>query len=339
MAVTLRDVAQQAGVSIKTVSRVVNNEADISKETRQRVSAVIAELGYRPSKLARALVTHHTDTIGLIVGDIANPFFAEVAHGVLAAARDLGYELFLRSSDYQPQQEIDALYALADHNVDGMIIFPDWDNRAELEAFASQHMPLVVVDRAFPPHPRIGLVLNDIRGGAQRAVEYLVGKGHRAIGMLAGRTGPRHQEERLQGFRQALLAHRLPVVGEWILTGSPNGEVGLARGYAAAHQLLTQHPQVTAAFAYDDLIAIGALQAGLELGRRVPDDFAIVGFDDISFASSTNPPLTTVRIDKVALGQQAVIRLVEMLNNPLGQSDSPWAPIHLDVELVVRRSA
>jgi LacI family transcriptional regulator len=335
MAVTLRDVAQQAGVSIKTVSRVVNNQAEISKETRQRVLAVIDRLGYRPSKLARALVTRRTDTIGLIVCDIANPFFSEVARGVLAAVRDHGYDLFLCNSDDDPQQEINALYSLDDHNVDGVIIFPSWENRANLEAFASQHTPLVVVNRAFPPHPRIGLVLNDIRGGAQRAVEYLVGKGHRAIGMLAGRTGPRHLEEHLQGFREALLAHRLPVVGEWILTGSPDGGIGAARGYAAAQQLLTQHPQVTAALAYNDLIAMGAVKACAEMGRRVPDDFAIVGFDDIDLAGTITPPLTTVRIDKYALGQQAVTRLLEMLHSP--QSDFP--PIHLDVELVVRRSA
>jgi len=333
VAVTMREVAQESGVSIKTVSRVVNNQGEISEETRQRVLAAIKRLEYRPSKLARALVTQRTDTVGLILGDIANPFFSEVARGVLDRARPAGYDVFLCNSDYDPQQEIHALYSLADHNVDGMIIFPCWENEEKLKAFVDQYMPLVVVNRVFAPHPGMALVLNDIRRGARLAVEYLVSKGHTAIGMLAGRAAPLHVMERVQGFREALVAHGLPVVDEWILTGSPN--IDVARGYEAARQLLTQHPQVTAVFAYNDLIAMGAIRACSELGRRVPDDFAVVGFDDIEFAGMIAPPLTTVHIDKYTLGQQAVTRLVEMLDDP--ESDFP--PIRLDVELMIRKSA
>ncbi len=333
MAATMRDVAREAGVSIKTVSRVVNNQGEISAETRRRVLAAIERLGYRPSKVARALVTQHTETVGLILGDIANPFFSEVARGVLQTAQAQGYDVFLCNSDYDPQQEIHALYSLADHNVDGMIIFPCWENEEKLKAFAARHRPLVVVNRVFPSHPGMSLVLNDIRQGARLAVEYLIGRGHTAIGLLAGRAAPLRRMERVQGFREALLAHGLPVVDDWILTGAPTMDV--ERGYEAARQLLTHHPQVTAVLAYNDLIAIGAIRACQELGRRVPDDLAIVGFDDIPLAGMIEPPLTTVHIDKFQLGQQAVLRLVEMLNDP--EADLP--PIHLDVNLVVRRSA
>lgn len=329
----MRDVAREAAVSIKTVSRVVNNQGEISDETRQRVLAAIERLGYRPSKVARALVTQRTDTLGLIVGDIANPFFSEVARGVLQTAQAQGYDVFLCNSDYDPQQEIHALYSLADHNVDGMIIFPCWENKEELKVFADQYKPLVVVNRVFDRHPGMGLVLNDIRGGARMAVEYLISRGHTAIGMLAGRATPLHLMERVQGFREALLAHNLPVVEEWILTGATNLDID--RGYESARQLLTRYPQVEAVLAYNDLIAAGAIRACRELGRRVPEDLAIVGFDDIPLAEMIAPPLTTVHIDKYQLGQQAVLRLVEMLNDPA--ADLP--PIYLDVELVIRESA
>ncbi len=333
MAATMRDVAREAGVSIKTVSRVVNNQGEISDETRQRVLSAIERLGYRPSKVARALVTQRTDTVGLILGDIANPFFSEVARGVLQTARAQGYDVFLCNSDYDPQQEIHALYSLADHNVDGMIIFPCWENQEELKAFAAKHRPLVVVNRVFPSHPGMSLVLSDIRHGARLATEHLISRGHTAIGLLAGRATPLHLMERVQGFREAMSAHGLPVVNEWILTGAPNMDI--ERGYEAARQLLTHYPQVTGVLAYNDLIAIGAIRACQEMGRRVPEDLAIVGFDDIPLAGIISPPLTTVHIDKFQLGRQAVLRLVEMLNDP--EADLP--PIHLDVKLVVRKSA
>lgn len=329
----MRDVAREAGVSIKTVSRVVNNQGEISEETRQRVLDAIQRLGFRPSKLARALVTQRTDTVGLILGDISNPFFSEVARGVMDTARAQGYDVFLCNSDYDPQQEIHALYSLADHNVDGMIIFPCWENEEKLKAFATQFKSLVVVNRVFDPHPGMSLVLNDIRRGARLAVEYLIRQGHTAIGMLAGRAAPLHLMERVQGLREALTAHGLPVVDEWIVNSPPN--IDTARGYVTARQLLTQYPQVTAVFAYNDLIAMGALQACHELGRRVPDDLAVVGFDDIEFARMVNPPLTTVHLDKYELGRQAVTRLLDMLDDP----ESEFPPIHLEVELVVRESA
>ncbi|RPI58869.1 MAG: LacI family transcriptional regulator [Chloroflexi bacterium] len=329
---TMRDVAQAAGVSIKTVSRVVNKQGEVSDETRRRVLATIQDLGYRPSKVARALVTQRTDTVGLILGDISNPFFSEVARGVLDTAQAEGYDVFLCNSDYDPEQEIRALHSLADHNVGGMIIFPCWENREKLRSFAGLARSLVVVNRVFDPDPGMSLVLNDIRGGARLAVDHLAGKGHRSIGMLAGRAAPLQVMERVQGFREGLQAHGLPLVDDWIVADECKTDV--ERGYRAACRLVANHPQVTAVFAYNDLIAAGAIQACRELGRRVPGDLAIVGFDNIQFAAMVQPPLTTVHIDKYELGRQAVTRLMEMLNDP----GSDLEPIHLDVELVIRES-
>jgi LacI family transcriptional regulator len=331
MPVTMRDVARKAGVSIKTVSRVVNKQGEISAETRQRVLDAIDELGYRPSKVARALVTQRTDTLGLILSDITNPFFSELASGVLEAAQAQDYDVFLCNSGARVEAEMRALYSLADHNVDGIIIFPSWRNIERLKEFAERNRPLVVINRIVEDHPRIGRILTDHRGGARLAVEHLVGKGHSEIAMLSGFSTSPDIIQRVRGFREALEGHGLPVVDERIVTCI---HPVVKHGYRATRRLLTKCPQVTAIFAYNDLLAVGAIQACERMGRHVPEDCAIVGFDDIQLASLVKPRLTTVHVDKYELGRQAVIRLIEMLNEP----DTDFAPIHIDVELVVRES-
>jgi LacI family transcriptional regulator len=327
----MRDVARTANVSIKTVSRVVNNLGEVSDETRERVLAAIEELGYRPSKVARALVTQRTDTIGLVLGDITNPFFSELACGVLNAAQAKGYDVFLCNSGSRVEQEIRALYSLADHNVDGVIIFPSWRNIERLKEFSERHRPLVVINRIVEEHPRIGRILTDNYGGAKQAVDFLASRGHTAIGMLAGYSASPKIMRRVQGFRETLAGHGLPVVDEWIINCIPI----VKHGNRAARRLLTRNPQVTAIFAYNDLLAVGAIQACEEMGRCVPEDCAIVGFDDIQLASLVKPALTTIHLDKYELGHQAVTRLVEMLEQP----ETVLPPVHLDVELVIRESA
>ncbi|MBS1251402.1 MAG: HTH-type transcriptional regulator DegA [Anaerolineales bacterium] len=331
MPVTMRDVAQKADVSIKTVSRVVNDQGEVANETRERVSAAIEELGYRPSKLARALVTQRTDTLGLIVSDITNPFFSEFSCGMLDASQAQGYDVFLCNSGARVKPEIRALRSLADHNVDGIILFPSWLNEDKLRAFVERHRPVVVVNRAFEEHPGMGQVLMDARGGAKLAVDHLVSKGHTAIGMLAGYATYPDVFQRVCGFRETVVAHGLPLKDEWIIAVTPVIE----QGRQAALQLLTQHPQVTAVFAYNDLLAVGAIQACRELERRVPDDCAIVGFDNVQLAALITPPLTTVHVDKYELGWQAVTLLVRMLDDP----EAELPPVCLDVELVIRESA
>lgn len=327
----MRDVAQKAQVSIKTVSRVVNKQGEVATETRQRVLAAIEELGYRPSKVARALVTRRTDTFGLILSDITNPFFSELACGVLNVAQAKGYDVFLCNSGARVDAEMRALYSLVDHNVDGVIIFPSWRNIERLKTFADRNRPLVVINRILGEHPGIGRIWTDNFRGAKLAVDYLVTKGHTAIGMLAGYNSSPHIMQRVKGFREALRDHGLPVVDEWIATCIPV----MKHGYRAAKRLLTRHSRITALFAYNDLLAVGAIQACRELGRRVPEDCAIVGFDDIQLASLVTPALTTIHIDKFELGRQAVARLAQLLAEP----EIILPPIRLEVELVVRDSA
>jgi LacI family transcriptional regulator len=325
----MRDVAQKAGVSIRTVSRAIHKQGEITEETRQKVLVAVEELGYRPSKVARALVTRRTETIGLILGDITNPYFPEFARGVMDTAETEGYNVFVCNSDGDLDKEIDALESLADHGVDGIIVFPAYENETNHRAFAVTDAPLVVINRPFQ-HPKIGLILTRIEQGVKLAIDYLVGKGHTAIGMVAG-SAPLDQMQRAKGFRGALVSHGLQVVDEWIVPGPPV----LEHGIKSTRHLLTEYPQITAIFCYNDLIAMGALQACREMGRRVPDDCAVIGFDNIRFASMTDPSLTTVHVDKYWLGQQAARLLFKMLDSP----DDSFPPVYADVKLMVRASA
>jgi LacI family transcriptional regulator len=332
MPVTMRDVAHKAGVSIKTVSRVVNEEGEVSEATRQRVLTTIGELGYRPSRVAQALVTQRSYTVGLVVGDITNPFFPEVARGVSDAAQAHGYNVFLCNTDGHPQQELHILQSLADHAVDGIILYPSYESYHNLITFTAHYRPLVIVNYFFE-HPGVSLILVDNARGAKLAVEHLVCRGHKAIGMLTGVLTPSPSKvRRIQGFREALRLHNLPVVNEWIV---PSSEPTFEQGYESTCKLLTQQPQVTALFAYNDLLALGAIRACLDLGRRVPEDCAIVGFDNIGWSATAIPSLTTIHVDKYDLGRQAVNRLLEMLAHPT----TSFPPIHMDVELRVRESS
>jgi LacI family transcriptional regulator len=328
--VTIRDVALHAGVSVRTVSRVVNGRGEITEATRLRVQTAIDELGFQPNKLARALVTQHTDTIGLIVDDIANPFFAELAASVQANAQAAGYSIFLCHSAGLWEEELRALDSLVAHGVDGIILYPSAGLTAErLSPFADRYGPIVTIGHA-PTNERIGRVRIAIRGGAYEAVEHLIARGHRCIAMLCGIGAPAIHH-RYHGYREALLCHDLPVRDELVWPGATTFE----RGRASTLTLLAQYPDITAIFAYNDLLALGALRACSELGRRVPADCAVVGFDDILLADWVSPSLTTVRVDKVELGSRAVGLLLDMLHAP----ESAPPSVTVDTRLVVRESA
>jgi DNA-binding LacI/PurR family transcriptional regulator len=330
MPVTMRDVAQKAGVSLKTVARILQAGGEIAAETRARVLAVSDELGYHPNLIAHDLITERTHTVGIVIADITNPYFAMVVRGAQDIARYKSYHVLLCNTYESQQEELRTLQALADQGVDGIIMFPGFYTGNNLEIFAEQFRPLVVVNHVFQ-HPNVSLVLTNNYEGARTAVEYLIHKGHRAIGLLAGRELSPARGQRVRGYRDALTAHELPIVEERILGGSPTQETG----YENALQLFAQAPDTTAIFAYNDLMALGAIKACREVGRRVPEDCAVIGFDDTLFASLTMPPLTTIRLDKYGTGRQAMARLLAMMDAP----DATFDPIELDVELVVRASA
>lgn len=329
MTVTMRDVAQKARVSIKTVSRVVNDQGEIAETTRQRVLAAINELGYRPSRIARAMVTQRSHTVGLVIPDITNPFFPEVARGVQDLAQAKDYNVFICNTDEDVEEDLRTLHSLADQGVDGIIVFSSMVSDDKLSAFADTFRPIITINRFFE-HPNVSLIMVDNYQGARLAMAHFFEKGHTAIAMLTGNSASPQKIRRVRGYCDALTEANLPVNDNWIIPATPN----MTNGYQAACQLLTQYPQITAIFAYNDLLALGALRACYELGRRVPQDCAVIGFDDIQLASMVTPALTTVHYDKYALGQTAINRLFEMIETP----QAPFLPIEVGVKLIIRES-
>lgn len=326
---TIEDVARAAGVSRQTVSRAINSRSEISPATYERVMEAVRRLGFHPSWVARGLATHRTGAWGLVVPDITNPFFPEIARGVQDTARAGDYSVFLCHTDESAATEVQVLNALAAQPVDGILLFGSRISDAELADFATTYRPLIVLNR-WLAQPGVGMVLVDNHGGAAMAVHHLAERGHRTIGLLAGPPSSPSSLERVAGYRDSLVAQGLRVDESLIVPGAPTLEGGIA----AATELLTHRPEVTALLAYNDLVALGAVQACSSLGRRVPADCAVIGFDDVRLASLVSPALTTIRVDKYRLGTLAAQCLLTLLDDP---SASP-PPIHVPVELVVRAS-
>jgi LacI family transcriptional regulator len=327
--ITIADVAREAGVSSQTVSRVINNKGEISPETRSSVTAVIERLGYRPSSIARGLATRRTYTIGLSVPDIANPFWPEIARGVEDVAWQRGYHVFLCNTTEEPQREEAVLQLLEDKRVDGIIVAGSRLPDEQLLPLIGRHPAAVLVNRTLPGS-NAGVVRIDSCDGATQAIEHLIAHGRRRIGFLAGPPASQNSRGHMSGYLAALAAAGHTLKQDRIVPGAPT----LEAGYQVAKALLAGHPDLDALYCYNDLIAIGALQACAELGRRVPDDVAVVGYDDILLASLVTPSLTSLRVSKYDVGAAAARMLFNQINRETAQDE-----IIIKPELVLRASA
>ncbi|HEX6386666.1 MAG TPA: LacI family DNA-binding transcriptional regulator [Anaerolineae bacterium] len=328
--VTIEDVAQAAGVSRQTVSRAINDKEEISQATKDRVLQAVQEMGYRPSRLAQGMVTQRTRTVGLVLADITNPFFPEVTRGVQDKAQHNDYNVFLCNTDAKAEAEMQVLRSLAAQHVDGIILFSHQASDEDLRSFADTYRPLVLINRVFE-HPHVNILMVDNYRGGQLAAEYFIENGHTRIGVLTNAVTSLSQVRRLQGFKQEMKDHGLLLANDRIVAAPAN----LEGGYQAAQQLLSRHPDTTAIFTYNDLMALGAIRASSERGLRIPTDIAIIGFDDIRFAAMATPSLSSVYVDKYAIGQKAMSRLLAMINSP----DNIFPPIEMSVKLIIRESA
>lgn len=328
--VTIQDVAEAAGVSRQTVSRAINELGEISPDTRAQVLRIAEEMGYRPSSIARGLATQHTGTLGLIVPDVANPFFSEVARGAEHQAYAKGYNVFLCNTDEDPQREVAVLRSLEDKRVDGVVMCSSRLDEATLRVSLTRHSGVVLINRQLRGNDFGAVLINDKMGG-QTMTWHLLNAGHQAIGFLTGPPASRSGRKRVEGYFAALAAADLPHDPDWMRPCAPTVE----GGQEAARALLTDHPEITAIFCYNDLVAIGALQAAPELCRAVPDDLAIVGFDDIPLAALVTPSLTTCRVSRYEIGAQAMNMLLERINGCTDECQR----IVVEPELIVRASA
>jgi LacI family transcriptional regulator len=308
---TIRQVADKAGVSATTVSHVINNTRFVSDVLRERVQRAMTELNYRPNTLARSLRLGQTHTLGLILPDSANPFFAEIGHAIEAAAFERGYSVILCNTENDPTKELLYTNVLENRQVDGMVFVATGRDHNALSTIVRNGLPLVVVDRDLGSLGLDAVTTNNYQGGLL-ATQHLIELGHTIIGCITGPSDLTPSAERVTGYSHALREANLGGRETLLL----RGDFHVPSGLEAATRLLRQDPRPTALFVCNDLMAIGALHAAAQLGLRVPDDVAIVGFDDIELASYTIPPLTTVCQPKQEIGHTAIQLILDRMASP-----------------------
>jgi LacI family transcriptional regulator len=329
---TQNDVAQRAGVSQATVSLILNkvSNSNIPEETRMRVEKAIEDLGYRPNTLASSLRLGKTHTLGLILPDSANPFFAEVSRSIENAAFEQNYNLILCNTEGDIKKELLYVDVLCNRQVDGIIFVAVGDQVDSLQRVLCKHIPAVMIDRDLPGL-EVDAVLTDNFQGGFLATQHLIQLGHRRIGCIAGPSSITPSAGRGEGYMAALAEYSIPTDEKIFLRGDFHPH----SGWASASTMLTLREPPTAIFAGNDLMAIGALRAITEAGLRVPEDISLVGFDNIELASYTNPPLTTVIQPIQEAGQKAVDFLIERIREP----GSSYKRAILPTSLIVRDSS
>ena len=324
----LADVAREAGVSPATVSRHLNGRIILPQSTRDRIDAAIARLGYRPNVLAQRLSTGRSQSIGLVVPDIANPFFAAIAHGAGTAARAAGYSLSLSITDGDPARDIESLRALDTNAAEGIVLAIGRPDDAVLAAVRRHSRQIVLLDEDLPG-AGVPCVIVENAEGARLATEALIAAGHHRIALVAGPDAAMSARERLAGFEAAMTAAALPIRRDWVLSG----DYSRAHGHAAGLRLLRAADRPTGIVAMADVIAIGVIQSATDCGLTVTGDVSVTGFDDMEFAGLISPPLTTVRQPGVAMGRLAVERLLDLMGG-----GAPPMVTRLPVDLIERAS-
>ncbi|QSO49075.1 LacI family DNA-binding transcriptional regulator [Alicyclobacillus mengziensis] len=328
---TIKDVAAQAGVSPSTVSRVLADSPRISDETKERVRRVLRELDYHPNAFARSLVTNVAGAMGILIPPgtefFQNPFFSEMMSGVTEVARSQGFDIVLSTSANDETEVLERM--IRTRRVDGILLLRSRKEDPAIRAVLDHQFPAVLLGRP-PAGMPISFVNNENVQAAYEATKHLVRLGHRKIGFLGGDVSYVVTDDRLRGYRQALLDNGIEP-DERMEVSSYLVEHG---GYLGMMRLLAASERPTAVLASDDVLAFGAMRAAGELGYSLPDDMAIVGFNDIRLAELANPALTSVRVHMHDLGVAAAGLLVERVKNP----GAPPSERIVPTELVIRNS-
>ncbi len=331
---TLEEIAKLAGVSRSTVSRVVNDHPHVRNGVRERVWEVIHETGYQPHAAARSLVTRRSRIVGVIIPEalttlFTDPFFSHLLSGVTQTCNSKRYDLMLSLFNYPVGQKEMYQRVVRSGHLDGVVVASARMDDPLIARLLEDGVPFVMVGRH--PDERVHYVDTDNVAAARMAVEHLIRQGHRRIGTITGPLNMTSGEDRLAGYRQALEAYQLPVDDGLIV----EGDFTEAGGMAAARRMLSF--SVTAIFAANDIMAVGALKVLREMDSRVPQDVALVGFDDVPLAAAVEPALTTVRQPIERMGSMAADLLLNMLENP-PEEQAPAHRIILPGKLVIRGS-
>jgi LacI family transcriptional regulator len=332
MAVTLKDIARDLGVSTVTVSKVLRGQTDISDKTRERVLKRMRELNYQPNMLARALAGGRSQAIGLVVPDLIHPFFGEFARSLAGALRSEGLVLVLASSEEDPEIEEQEIKTLLARGVDVLLVASCRPAMHPSPALAETTTPVLLVDRHFPTLPMDFVGTNDLMVG-ELAARHLVGIGRRRIAHIGGR-GISPTADRLKGFQRALAAAGIELPEAYVVMRDGFEESGDATGYHAMQELLSLGEPPDAVFCYNDLSAIGAMDAAMQAGLRIPQDIAFIGCGNLRYAEYLRVPLTSVDQSSHRLGDMAAKRVLDLST---GSGAAPQT-LRLEPRLIVRKS-
>ena len=329
--ISIKDIAKYANVSPSTVSRALHGHPRISTETKTTIREIAKKYNYIPNQIARALKTKKTKTVGLIISDITNPFFPEITKGVEDSCIKKGYSVILCNSNYSLEQETEYLNMLIEKGVDGIILTPHSVNHLHEYFFEINKIPFVLIDIR-PTNTNINCVYVDQEEGANIAINYLIEKGHRNIAFITGPTDLPSANQAIRGYKKAFNEKNLKVNDKFIIETPQKIE----SAYLETKQLLKTHENLTAIFSLSDTLCIGIYQAIYETNLRIPDDIAVIGYDDLPVTRFMDPPLTTVYQAKYEVGSLAAEMLIEQIN-----TKTRWSPrtIKLSPRLVIRRSA
>ncbi len=334
MTVTIFDVAKHAGVSIGTVSRVLNNKDRVSPATRERVLKAVQELDYHANAFARGLASQESNTLGLVIPQVNDPFFFQIVRGIEDAATDEGYSLLIASQP-RPAHEHRYLDLFRRGNVDAMVLVAIDVYIHEIQQIAARGVPIVLAQQDVGKN--IPAFLSDNYGGSRAMTEHLLGHGYRRLAYIAGTNYTPDSRERLRAMQDVLAEHGLNVGSEYIMPGDYLQD----SGYRAMMELLNRPVLPEAVFAANDQMAIDAIRAIQESGLRVPDDIAVVGFDDIPMSSYVSPTLTTIQQPVYEIGWHAAKRAIAMIGPEVNVEERSLASprvMLLPASLVVRRS-
>ncbi len=329
MNTTSKDVAELAGVHPSTVSRVINGDSRISEKTREKVFLIIKKLGYTPNAIARGLKTKRTYTLGMLIPDITNPFFAEIARGVEDAANKNNFNVILCNTDDKLKKERTYLEILKEKRVDGLILGTAHIKDTSILELEKKKYPYILVSRNIEGLEKNCIIVDDVEGGIM-ATEYLIKSGHRRIAHITGPLQTRSGLNRLKGYKLALKRNWIEHVDELV----EEGDFRIKGGYQAMKKFLKLAEPPTAIFAANDLLALGAMQAIQKKNFSIPEDFSIVGFNDIELASFVYPPLTTIRQPMLEMGELAVKMLLRIIE----KEEFNQRKIVLKSKLIIRES-
>jgi LacI family transcriptional regulator/LacI family repressor for deo operon, udp, cdd, tsx, nupC, and nupG len=306
--ISIKDVARAANVSHSTVSRALRNSPLVNAETRAMIQKIAEETGYTVSAVGRSLVTRRTNTLGVVVTTIADPFAGEVVGGIEEFALSRDYSIILASGHSDPELELRAVHSLHERRVDGILVMASRIGARYLQMLSGMRVPIVLINSHHPGDFIHSVRIDDV-AGARLATRHLIDLGHRRIGYIGDKMGFQSDIDRMTGYRRTLEEADLPFVPELVGHGDGTPESGMS----AMQRLLNQEERPTAVFCYNDRLAIGAMRAVRERGLRLPGDVSICGYDDLYLSSYTDPPLTTIQQPKREMGMQAGEILLQLL--------------------------